>query len=81
MEGGQLLRKAIEEAGYTSLRNFAKVAEIEASNLHSSLSGIYKPSFKRMFKYANALHRPVTDVFDMFYPELMEENRKCCKEG
>lgn len=66
----------IQAAGYENYRQFCKDAGIDCSNLYSNLDGTWKMSLRRMFKVANLLKVPITNIIEIFYPEEFAENQK-----
>lgn len=67
--------KLVTDAGYKSMRAFAKDVGINVGNIYSNLDGTFGMSIKRMFKVANLLGVPVAQVIEIFYPTEYAENQ------
>ena len=61
----------IKLSGFKSLREFARACEIPVGNIHSNVTGKFRPSIDRMFKYANTLGVPIDTILSIFYKEEM----------
>jgi transcriptional regulator with XRE-family HTH domain len=68
------LEKMVKDAGYVSMREFARDVGINISNIYSNLNGRWDISIKRMFKIANTLNVPILQVIEVFYPEELSDN-------
>ena len=76
MDKRERLFSMINEAGYSSVRSFCKKIGIQHPNLLSNLNGTYANiTVPRLFKIANGLGKPFDVILEIFYPELMEENK------
>jgi len=76
----ETLAKWIEDAGYSSIRQFCKDIGVDQSNLYTNLDGTWGISIKRMFKIANSLKVPIADVIELFYPDDYYENKMICMD-
>ena len=70
----------IKESKFKSRREFALAAGISYQGLENNLVGRFGLSVERAFQMANTFKVPVDIVFEVFYPELIEENRRICCE-
>ena len=61
----------IKACGFKSLREFARACEIPVGNIHSNVSGRWRPSIDRMFIYANVLGVSIDTILSIFYKEEM----------
>ena len=61
----------IRTSGFKSLREFARETGIPVGNIHSNVSGRWRPSIDRMFIYANTLGVPIDTILSIFYREEM----------
>lgn len=66
----------IKACGFKSVREFARASGILVGNIHSNVSGKFRPSVERMFIYANTLGVGVDTILSIFYKEEMLENEK-----
>lgn len=64
----------VKRLGFKSRRELAISMGISYTGLENNLTGRYGVSVSRAFELANALKVPVTDILDVFYPELYKEN-------
>ena len=67
--------KLVKDAGYKSMRAFAKDVNINIGNIYSNLDGTYNMSINRMFKIAKMLGVPIAQVIAIFYPKEYAENQ------
>lgn len=70
------LFELIKAAGYENYRQFSKDVGIDCSNLYSNLDGTWGMSIKRMFRIANLLGVPISQILEIFYSEEFAENQK-----
>ena len=66
----------IRSKGYESVEKFSEDCEITPQSIFVHIRGQYKPSLKRMFKYAEVLTLPIDDIIELFYEEELHKNRK-----
>ena len=71
----------IEAYGYKSIRKLCADAGVEAPNVYQNLYGTYDMSVKRAFKLSNALCCDVSEVIEVFHPDLYAENQKIAAES
>ena len=62
----------IKACGFKSLRKFARSTGIEVGNIHTNVTGKFKPSIERMFIYANTLGVDIDTILRIFYKEEMD---------
>lgn len=58
----------LKGCGFKSLREFARSCGIPAGNIHSNVTGKWRPSIERMFVYADTLGVDIDTVLEIFYP-------------
>ena len=63
----------IKLCGFKSLREFAKATGILVGNVHSNVTGKFKPSIERMFIYATTLGVSIDTILEIFYKDEMEK--------
>ena len=63
----------IKVCGFKSLREFARACEIPVGNVHSNVTGKFRPSVDRMFIYANTLGVDIDTILRIFYKEEMDK--------
>lgn len=75
------IKALVDKYGIKSTRQLCLLSGITQSNLYSNLNGTYEISTKRIFALANTLGCPVDEVIEVFYPDLIQKNRKLVKEN
>jgi len=75
------LNKLVESYGHKSMRDVCVKAGISQANIYSNLIGRYDISIKRMFKLANVIGCDITEVIEIFHPELYAENQRIVSES
>ena len=63
----------IKLSGFKSLREFARACEIPVGNIHSNVTGKWRPSIERMFIYASTLGVDIDTILAIFYPSEMSK--------
>ena len=69
----------IKEAGFKSLREFARATGIGVGNIYSNIQGKWRLSIDRAFIFANTLGVPIDTILAIFWREEMLENEKSIK--
>ncbi len=64
----------VKACGFKSIREFSRASGVLIGNIHSNVSGRWRPSIERMFVYANTLGVEIDTVIAIFYREEMLEN-------
>ena len=62
----------IKACGFKSLREFARESGVLVGNVHSNVTGKFRPSIERMFIYANTLGVDIDTILRIFYKEEMD---------
>lgn len=70
------LMELAEKYGIKSIRQLSLSAGITNQNLYSNINGTYDISIKRLFKLASVMKCDISEVINVFYPELYAENQK-----
>lgn len=70
------LVKFSEKHGIKSVRQLCILSGIHESNLYTNINGTYGMSVSRLFKIANTAKCDILEVLELFYPELVQQNRE-----
>lgn len=63
----------MQNAGYTSVAQFADVCGVFSQQVFRHVRGKTKPTVDFMVKYANNLGMQFMDIVEFFYPDEMSE--------
>ena len=69
------LSSLITKNGFKSIRQVCELADVSNANVYSNLYGTFDMSIKRIFKLANVIGCDITELIEIFYPDLYAENQ------
>lgn len=69
-------KELVDKAGFQSMAEYCRSIGMARQTLENNLSGRYGISVPKILIMATGLGLPVDALMDVFYPELMKENRR-----